>query len=223
MLHQFRDFAERTAIAPKNLPEPVDRTIEGLEEYGISQIHKGDFLHKRRLSDGAILDFVSDYYTGELLLGLFHSPRPQREAAAVCLSLMEQDYGIGVQSHWMAYAACEAVERGLVDRAVGLAYLNRLMGAIIDDPAYRARRESTPIACRSEALTRALMLSQRIDDAFAPPMLAAIRRTAEENMVLQLDWYDGGQFWRGDDADKVQIDYIQHNATAFLNWLALKP
>lgn len=221
MLHQFRDFSQRSATEPVKLPEPVDRTIEGLEEYGVAQIHKGDFFHKRRLADGAIMDFESDYYTGEVLLGLFHSPRPQPEAAEVCRGLMAKDYGIDVQSHWMAYAACEAIERGLVEREFGLAYLTRLMRAIIDDPAYRARRDSTPIACRSEALTRALMLARRIDGALPAPLTDQMRRTAEENMEIQLEWYDAGQFWKGDESNKVQIDYIQHNATAFLNWLAV--
>lgn len=221
MLHEFDRFAEQADIKAVRLPEPVGRTVEGLEDYATGQIHRGDFFHKRRLKDGAISDFVSDYYTGEVLLGLFHSPRPQRQAAEVCRGLMEDDYGIGVQSHWMAYAACEAVERGIVDRDVGLAYLTRLMRAIIDDTAYRARRESTPIACRSEALTRALMLARRIEDAFPESLVAEMRHAAEENMALQLEWYDRGQFWKGDTSRKVQIDYIQHNATAFLNWLAL--
>jgi hypothetical protein len=34
-------------------------------------------------------------------------------------------------------------------------------------------------------------------------------------------WHKDGQFWRGDDEDRVQIDYVQHNATAFLNWYLL--
>jgi hypothetical protein len=42
-----------------------------------------------------------------------------------------------------------------------------------------------------------------------------------ENLLLQLKWYDNGQFWRGDGDDKVQIDYVQHNGTAFLNWYLL--
>jgi len=45
-----------------------------------------------------------------------------------------------------------------------------------------------------------------------------VRAHAAENLALQLDWYKDGQFWQGDGTIRVQIDYIQHNATAFLQW-----
>ena len=49
-----------------------------------------------------------------------------------------------------------------------------------------------------------------------------VRKRVAENLALQLDWYKDGQFWKGDGDRKVQIDYIQHNATAFLHWAMLE-
>ena len=134
---------------------------------------------------------------------------------------MRRGYGWAEQSHWMAYAACEAVERGTVPDALGVAYLTGLMEAVLGDPKYRQRRQSTPIACRTEALTRVLLLSLAMPGLLDAGLLARVRTHAVENLALQLEWYDNGQFWKGDDARKVQIDYIQHNATAFLHWVRL--
>jgi hypothetical protein len=103
------------------------------------------------------------------------------------------------------------------ERLIG--YLTDLISEIIEHDTYRARRHSTPIACRTEALTRFVLLCDRWQGRFPPSLRAAALRAADENLVLQLDWYRDGQFWKGDGDDKVQIDYIQHNATAFLNLL----
>jgi hypothetical protein len=222
MLHEFRRLCREHGLDPVGLPGSIEDTIQGLETYALAQISDGDFLHKRRFDTGDVLPFFSDYYTGEVLLGLFCSDRALSGAREVCERLMQFDYGLNVQSHWMAYAACEAVSRGRVPHAVGTAYLKRLMRAIVDDDAYRARRESTPIACRSEALTRYLILLQSpamANDAPEPELVAAVTAAAKKNMRLQLDWYRHGQFWKGDENRKVQIDYIQHNATSYLNWL----
>ena len=202
------------------LPGPIDDTIRALAAYGLAQRDGMDFLHKRQFSDGAVLPFRSDYYTGELLLGLFVTSHTDPGALAATEALMARRYGVPEQSHWMAYAACEAAERGLAgdERLVG--YLADLVGDIIDNPGYRARRQSTPIACRSEALTRFVLLCDRWPGRFSDGLRAAALRAADENLVLQLDWYDAGQFRKGDEDDKVQIDYVQHNATAFLNrWM----
>jgi hypothetical protein len=220
MLHEFATLARRDRLTPQGLPASLDETIRGLEAYAMTQVEGGDFQHKRDFVSGRLFDFRSDYYTGEALLGLMRSPRLFLEANAICERLMAKGYGIDVQSHWMAYAACEAAERGRVARAPALDYLQRLMAAIVADAKYRARRESTPIACRAEALTRFLLLSRApaVRDAMDPALLEAVRAEAEQNLRLQLDWHEGGQFRKGDGSRKVQIDYIQHNATAYLNW-----
>ena len=53
-------------------------------------------------------------------------------------------------------------------------------------------------------------------------LLQRVRFAAAENLAMQLDWYKDGQFWMGDSSRKVQIDFIQHNATGFMNWALLE-
>ena len=217
MLEEYR----RAKDMPKDAtPEALDDTIRALAAYGLAQRDGMDFLHKRQFDDGTVLPFRSDYYTGELLLGLFMTGHTDPGALSATEALLARRYGVPEQSHWMAYAACEAAERGLIgdERLVG--YLTDLMSDIIEKTAYRARRQSTPIACRTEALTRFVLLFDRWPGRFPDSLRAAALRAADENLALQLDWYSAGQFQKGDDDDKVQIDYVQHNATAFLNrWL----
>lgn len=205
------------------LPMALDETVAGLQRYALAQISDGDFLHKRQFSDGAVLPFRSDYYTGEVLLGLIVTGCHDAGMIAVAEKLMIRRYGLPEQSHWMAYAACEACERGLVAPGMAEAYLAALMTEIVENERYRARAASTPIACRSEALTRFLILDARLPHRFPAALLAASRTVVAENLALQLGWYEAGQFWKGDGDDKVQIDYIQHNATAFLNQRLLNP
>ncbi|RYI33980.1 MAG: hypothetical protein EON48_02365 [Acetobacteraceae bacterium] len=203
---------------PLGLPETVTR----MRRYALDEIEGDDFRHKRVLATGEVTAFRSDYYTGEAIFGLLTTGPADADLTRVTTSLMRHGYGWAEQSHWMAYAACEAVERGVVPEALGSAYLTGLMEAILTDAHYRARRQSTPIACRTEALTRTLLLARQIPDLLTPDLTTRIRTHAAENLALQLDWYADGQFWKGDDDRKVQIDYIQHNATAFLHWAMLE-
>ncbi|HLQ17576.1 MAG TPA: hypothetical protein VK146_01250 [Tabrizicola sp.] len=200
------------------LPHPVSETVARMRTYALDEIEGDDFRHKRDFATGAVLGFRSDYYTGEAIFGLLVSGPTTEDLTRVTTALMRRGYGFAEQSHWMAYAACEAIARGVVPEALGSAYLTGLMEAILGDPHYRARRQSTPIACRTEALTRVLLLARDFPGLLAPDLIPRIRDHAAENLRLQLDWYADGQFWKGDDARKVQIDYIQHNATAFLHW-----
>jgi hypothetical protein len=219
MLAEYQKGLPRGLLADV-APLPLGDTIAALQTYALDQIEGGDFLHKRRFSDGAILPFRSNYYTGEVLLGLIVTGCTDPAMLAVAETLLARRYGVAEQSHWMAYAACEAAEWGLVAPALVQGYLSDLMTEIIGNSSYRSRRASTPIACRNEALTRFAMLCDRHSDAFPDALRSACLRTAEENLLLQLGWYEAGQFRKADDDDKVQIDYIQHNATAFLNhWL----
>jgi hypothetical protein len=201
-------------------PDTLDGTIGALAAYGLAQRDGMDFLHKRQFSDGAVLPFRSDYYTGELLFGLFRTGTADAGALMAAEALMARRYGVPEQSHWMAYAACEAADRGLMEDSQLTGYLADLIFDMVRRDDYRTRRQSTPTACRSEALTRFALLCDTWPGRFPPELRAAALRTADENLATQLEWYDRGQFWKGDDDDKVQIDYIQHNATAFLNrWL----
>lgn len=219
MLATYRQ-ALHHGLSPEVMPLALDHTVAALQAYALAQIDGADFLHKRQFADGAVLPFRSDYYTGEMLLGLFVTGCRDERLLAVTEALLARRYGVPEQSHWMAYAACEAAERGLVGEERLIGYLTDLMSEIIGNNGYRARRQSTPIACRSEALTRFALLCDRWPGRFAPALRHAALLAAEENMALQLEWYQDGQFCKGDSDDKVQIDYIQHNGTAFLNrWL----
>lgn len=222
MLLAWRDLAATRSLPTPTLPAPLDETIAGLVIYGLHQAEGGDFHHKRSFEDGSPTPFRSDYYTGEVLLGLICAEAPRELVAPVTQDLMQRGYGIDIQSHWMAYAACEAVERGYVDAAFGEAYLARLVAHMAENTEYRLRRASTPIACRTEALTRVLMLAKArgVACTLSPETLGIARAEADANLTLQLDWYRKGQFLKSDEDDKVQIDYIQHNATSYLNWLA---
>jgi hypothetical protein len=217
MLEEYR----RDSDLPQDAtPDGLDDTIRALANYGLAQRDGLDFLHKRQFSDGTVLPFRSDYYTGELLLGLFVTGHTDPGALSATEALLARRYGVPEQSHWMAYAACEAAERGLVGEERLVGYLTDLISETIEKTGYRGRRQSTPIACRTEALTRFVLLCDRWPGRFPDGLRVAALRAADENLALQLDWYSAGQFQKGDDHDKVQIDYIQHNATAFLNrWL----
>lgn len=208
-------------LLPGVLPLGTAETVTRMRQYALDEIDGEDFRHKRDIATGTVLPFRSDYYTGEAIFGLLVTGTATEALTRVTTALMRRGYGWSEQSHWMAYAACEAVERGVVPEALGSAYLTGLMEAILSDARYRQRRQSTPIACRTEALTRVLLLARSQPDLLTRDLLARIRTHAADNLALLLDWYDQGQFWKGDDARKVQIDYIQHNATAYLHWVLL--
>lgn len=217
MLGEYR----RGAGLPQDVTsDTLDDTIAALGAYGRLQRDGQDFLHKRRFEDGKVLPFRSGYYTGELLFGLFATGTADRDTLSAAHALLARRYGVSEQSHWMAYAACEAAERDLLGEERLIGYLADLIGDIIGNPAYRARRASTPIGCRTEALTRFVLLCDRWPGRFPATLRAAALRAADENLALLLQWYEAGQFCKDDSDDKVQIDYIQHNASAFLNrWL----
>lgn len=208
-------------LPPNALPYPLPQTMSRMRQYALDEIEGDDFRHKRDFATGEVLGFRSDYYTGEAIFGLLMSGPTTADLTRVTTALMRKGYGFAEQSHWMAYAACEAVARGVVPEALGSAYLTGLMEAILGDAHYRARRQSTPIACRTEALTRVLLLDRARPGLLDPGLIARIRGHAADNLDIQLGWYDRGQFWKGDDDTRVQIDYVQHNATAFLHWALL--
>lgn len=221
-LSEVQRVPQLQTFAPQSMPLGMVETMARMRRYALDEIDGDDFRHKREFPSGQITSFRSDYYTGEAIFGLLMTGPSTDDLTRVTVSLMRRGYGFAQQSHWMAYAACEAVERGLVPEALGSAYLTGLMEAILRDTLYRFRRQSTPIACRTEALTRVLLLARSHPGLLSPDLLDRVRLQAAENLVLQLDWYKDGQFWKGDDARTVQIDYIQHNATSFLHWALLE-
>jgi hypothetical protein len=221
-LTEVRTLPAMQGFTSATLPLGLDETIARMRRYALDEIDGDDFRHKRSFPDGAVQTFRSDYYTGEAIFGLLVTGEPDAELSRVTTSILRRGYGFIQQSHWMAYAAAEAVERQVVPEALGSAYLTGLMEAMVGDTLYRYRRQSTPVACRTEAMTRILMLARRVPGILSPDLLQRIKASAAENLQLQLDWYKDGQFWKGDDERKVQIDYIQHNATAFLHWAMLE-
>jgi len=223
MLREFSNLIDSGTMksADAGLPDWRLLTCARLENYIVAQSTGDDFLHKRNFSTGKILGFHSDYYTGEALFALMHSPIVRPEVRMVMESLLHRDYGIKEQSHWMAYAACAALKVGYCDQTRIAQYLERLVERIIADPSYRSRHESTPIACRSEALMEFLRTTREVEFArqyFSTALVDGARATALENLHLQLKYYGQGQFRKGRDSSKVQIDYIQHNGAAFLGW-----
>ncbi len=221
MLRSFRALEEKQDSGIVNISHDHDITVARLENYILSQASNGDFIHKRNFADGEIMTFRSDYYTGEAIYGLFQGSRLTPKVESIVEGLLNARYGVNVQSHWMAYAACEALTKGLLNPQVVVPYLTALMEAIIGDPSYRDRQESTPIACRSEALTiflRAINHSPLLAMHFPPILVKQAQEAAAENLSLQMTWYNKGQFRKGNGNDKVQIDYIQHNAASFLNF-----
>lgn len=220
-LGEVQKIAALQALVDAGLPHSLPETLARLRQYALDEIDGDDFRHKRCIATGAVLPFRSDYYTGEAIFGLLTTGTVTDDLARVTTALMQRGYGWTEQSHWMAYAACEAVERGVVTEGLGSVYLSGLMQMILGDTSYRSRAKSTPIACRTEALTRVSLLARARPGLLDAGLLDRIRAHAGENLVRQLDWYADGQFWEGDDSRRVQIDYIQHNATGFLQWLQL--
>ena len=205
----------------KALPLGPTATISRLRRYALDEIDGDDFRHKRDILTGDIHPFRSDYYTGEAIFGLLTTGPSTDALTHVITALMRRGYGWAEQSHWMAYAACEAIERDVIPEVLGAAYLTGLMQATLTNVAYRARRQSTPIGCRAEALTRVLLLARARPWLLQDTLVDKLRIHVAEDLTLLLDWYQDGQFWQGDTSRKVQIDYIQHNATAFMQWADL--
>jgi hypothetical protein len=215
--------------------------------------------HKVHHATGKATDFVSEYYTGEALFGLARIYTALWQATGddgfrqEIISLLkwtarlkaDDSYGVSIQSHWMVYAITELYHivrtAGIFDSdpdeyaAMLLDYGWMIVDDVIRKNAYRKRNQSTPIACRSEALVRyALMLTQEQAHPCRPDSqlekhsqlgkrLAAVITTLEENLTLQMKALTlDGAFVRGWNnrlgEREVRIDYIQHNMTSLLNY-----
>ena len=227
MLNEFKLFSDRHGIDFKSnndgLPAKIITTR--LKNHMLSEIVDGDFHHIRSYSTGRLLPFTSDYYTGQALFGLIQADEARDACGKLLSQLIDRSVGISEHAHWMAYAAAEAIRMGLPGTERTLQYLDQLIGRMVAESEYRDRRQSTPIACHSEAF---LVFLEARNRAGAPTcdvdedLPASVQKALFDNLELQFSWYRNGQFAEGDGSNKVQIDMIQHNAASFLGVLLLE-
>jgi len=182
-----------------------------------------DFHHKRSFPDGKLQEFRSGYYTGEALFALaaLYEATGEREwletALESELALAGRGYGIEEQSHWCLYAIDKMHEFEPLPELYE--HGRKIVEHIIDHPDYRARKQCTPIACRSEGMLAFLRTAHRAkiatDVAFHQRCLAE----TEENLRLQLQYRrPDGAFIQGEGKNLVRIDFIQHNLSSFLDY-----
>jgi hypothetical protein len=192
----------------------------------------GKFIHKTD-TDYKLMDFESDYYTGEALFALARWRNVSKKYnfvienikfEAVGQYLMElaaAKYGLEFQSHWMVYAITEFLYMGAHDPVVLRNYLDELIADILNNTNYRKRDESTPIACRTEALVRAL--AYYTEQPLVTISMENILIHAEATVMIQLGCCKSdGAIIRGgkkSDANHVRIDYIQHNISGFSGYV----
>jgi hypothetical protein len=185
----------------------------------------GDFLHKRRYSDGAVHPFRSNYYTGQALFGLLSLHRATREvvwadaAFESIKHLSARNYGVAARHHWMLYAL--ELANQIRPSAENYEHARLICEAIASDHSYR-ERGSTPIACMSEGLLAFLRLCRDapggVDAEVTRPYLDILCN----NLELQLrDYRSDGSFVGGEGRPDVRIDYIQHNISAFAGYATL--
>lgn len=156
MLQEYRRVARQNGLSTAYIGWPLDLIISQLENYSLLQISSDDFIHKRDAT-GRVSPFHSEYYTDEALYGLMRGGRISTVLRSAVEDLMQKNCRLAVQGHWIAYGACEAAERRLVDASIARSYIVGLVDSIVRHSAYRERRNSTPITCRTEALCRFLM------------------------------------------------------------------
>jgi hypothetical protein len=196
----------------------------GLGRYIVGQMRPDrDFHHKRSFPDGKLQEFRSGYYTGEALFALasLYETTGEREwldkALGSEFALAGCGYGIEEQSHWCLYAIDklhqfeplpELYEHG-----------RRIVEHIIEYPAYRDRKQSTPTACRSEGMLAFLRMASRVDIAGDRAFRERCLAEVEENLRLQLQFRrPDGAFVQGEGKSLVRIDFIQHNLSSFLDY-----
>jgi hypothetical protein len=138
-----------------------------------------------------------------------------RDAALEVIgTLGPRDYGVAEQSHWMLYTLDLADE--LAPSAANRDYAARIAAGILRDRAYMARGQSTPVACRSEALLAYMRILGRSDAAGFAPSFAESEAVVRECLAAQVRFFrKDGSFIGGAGKPDVRIDYIQHNISAF--------
>jgi hypothetical protein len=95
-------------------------------------------------------------------------------------------------------------------------YAARIAADIVAKRGYMARRQSTPIACRSEAMLAYMRILSRSGGADLSPSYAESEALVRQCLSAQFQFFrPDGSFVRGADKGDVRIDYIQHNISAF--------
>lgn len=196
--------------------------------------NSAEFPHKLTFPEMELTDFVSDYYEGEALFALGHWVRTCQLLNSICQipaieynsyqqypqamlrlhKFAKTNYGVKFQSHWMLYTLAQSIS--VRDDVLGelMPYMTAIVDDIIENPEYRQREQSTPIACRSEGLLIALKCFQHFK--LPADMQERLLQTIEVNLMLQLKFVqaDGGII-KGSKDNTVQIDFIQHGISAF--------
>lgn len=218
-----------TELYRLNKTDSLLELARGLGKYITSQQRAdGDFVHSRIYATGEERSFRSDYYTGEALFGLMRLHEVTGEENwldTVVFSeerLLERDYGVEAQSHWMLYAL-EALYAARQSKAY-LEHARRIAKHIVTFPGYRDRTRSTPIACRSEGLLAYVRLLERAGTTGRAPAAWDCVNAVRKNLEMQLKFKTAnGAFICGSGRNEVRIDYIQHNISSFLAFSRLPP
>jgi hypothetical protein len=203
---------------------PLRDAAAGLAAFIISQQRAdGDFVHTRQFPIGVELDFRSNYYTGQALLGLFCATgmtgdRRCADAALHSLAgLAARDYGVAERSHWMMYALERAV--GVADDSRWRDLARKIAARITAMPETELRLEAAPLACNCEALVVWNRISERsadpADQELRPLAKRVLRRMLRKLLALQTR--DGG-FRASASNPEIRIDYIQHAISALVGY-----
>ncbi len=182
-----------------------------------------EFIHIINLQTNEESDFKSDYYIGEALFALcelYHITQDKKYLQFVLSKidyLYENNYGVDIQSHWVAYML-QSLYIATLDQKY-IIYMYKIVKNIIENPQYILRGRSTPIATRSEALLCFLKLYEYENAYLVRETAEVVVKTLIDNLFLQNKYLlpDGGVVNILDGKNKkVQIDYIQHNSSSFL-------
>ena len=200
----YLDLAERTA------------------SFAMSQSRNdGDFIHVRQYPTGLLHTARSKYYTGQALTGLMHIFRYNKNPEILHLvertveALNAASYGVATGNHWIMYA----LEQLYLVRKnhCTLEYATQIAKNIMQETGYRKLRQSTPIACYTEALLAYERILIALEIGLSDPRRSQCLNHIQKNLRVLLKFQaDGSAFVQGLDIPEVRIDYITHAGMCFL-------
>ena len=237
MLRQLIKWRYRSDIAIKF----GDQTewIQHAEQLaiGIHKLRRDDgFVHKAVFSTMQPTDFVSEYYVGEAIFALGHwrttcellysntsfdvTAFASYQAFYLIMQSLQQlamiNYGVEFQSHWILYALSQEICKNSFSGTL-TSYMDAIVDDILDRPHYRSRKQSTPIACRTEGLLAAMQAYKYLE--ICGERQERMQQHIDVNIMQQLQWVKGdGAIIHGNKSNEVRIDMIQHNISAFTNY-----